>query len=173
MTFSIKATIRALVAPEHRLSCSPAFWNEVMGELDRRGERQHEAGVFLLGPASEGRRVATRAIYYDDLSPHAYATGVCVLYADAFAKLWSICRESGLTVVADIHTHGGAAFQSIADKNNPMVARAGHIAIIVPNMAAAPVPMQQVGIYEYRGNHQWFDRSPQVRRGFLYMGLWS
>ena len=173
MTFSIKATIRALVAPKHRLDCTPAFWNEVMGELDRRGERQHEAGAFLLGPVVEGRRVATHAVYYDDLDPYAYTAGVCILYADAFAKLWSICRESGLTVVADIHTHIGTAFQSIADKHNPMVARDGHIAIIVPNMAAQPVPLQQIGIYEYRGNHQWFDRSPRVRRGFLYVGFWS
>ncbi|PKP72187.1 MAG: hypothetical protein CVT83_01190 [Alphaproteobacteria bacterium HGW-Alphaproteobacteria-5] len=144
-----------------------------MRELDRRGERKHEAGVFLLGLAGEGRRVATHAIYYDELDPNAYSTGVCVLYADAFAKLWTLCREAGLTVVADIHTHGGRAIQSISDKNNPMVARAGHIALIIPNMAAAPVPMEQIGIYEYRGNHQWFDRSPRVTRGYLYMGFWS
>lgn len=173
MISSIKAIIRALVAPKHRVSCPTRFWHTVVGELDRRGQRIHEAGVFLLGRNRAGRGEVTDAVYYDDLDPHAYSTGVCILHAPAFAKLWSICRERGLTVVADVHTHGGHAIQSEADRTNPMVARAGHVAIILPDFAIAPIRWNQVGIYEYRGDHTWHNRSPRMTSGFFYAGLWS
>jgi len=144
-----------------------------MAELHRRGEGRHEAGVFLLGSVHGNRRAAVAAIYYDDLDPQAYSTGVCVLHAPAFAKLWAICRARRLTVVADIHTHPGQAFQSGADRTNPMVARAGHVAIIVPDFAAPPVERRRLGIYEYRGQHEWFERSRGVGPRFLYSGFWS
>lgn len=112
-------------------------------------------------------------VYYDDLDPHAYATGACVLHGDAFAKLWALCREKKLTVVADVHTHPGAATQSPTDKANPMVARTGHVAIIVPNYATRPLP-SRLGVYEYRGEHQWRDHSASdARASFFYTGFWS
>jgi hypothetical protein len=173
MTFSIRATIRAFAAPRHRLSCPSALWRAVLAELHRRGHQRHESGCFLLGCANGARRHVHDVVYYDDLDPDAYASGVCVLHGPAFAKLWKLCRAKGLTVVADVHTHPGAAFQSTSDRTNPMVAREGHVAIIIPNFATAPVCPAELGIYEYRGNHAWTDRSPRAARGFLYTGYWS
>src|SRR6202043_3358208 len=135
--------------------CPSGYWRQIVGELYRRGENQHEAGGFLLGTVREGRREVQAAVYYDDLDAEAYATGVCVLHGDAFAKLWAECRKRKLTVIGDVHTHGGAAYQSGSDKTNPMVARAGHIAIIVPDFVAWPIAPERLGIYEYRGQHEW------------------
>ena len=173
MIFSIKAIIRAFVAPEHRISCPAALWNSVVHELDRLGERRHEAGVFLLGRARGERREVSQVVFYDELDPLAYSTDVCVLHGPAFAKLWALCREHQLTVVADVHTHGGRAIQSKSDRTNPMVARAGHIGIILPNFAVSPISWDEVGIYEYRGDHHWHDRSHRFSPGFFYTGLWS
>ena len=39
MSFSITATIRAFVAPEHRLGCSSRLWRQIVAELERRGEQ--------------------------------------------------------------------------------------------------------------------------------------
>jgi hypothetical protein len=143
-----------------------------MAELERRGGHRHEAGVFLLGVEVAGRRQVTDRVFYDELDPNAYSTGVCVLHGDAFAKLWALCREQNLMVVADVHTHPQAAFQSQSDKTNPMVATSGHLAIIVPNFARWPIPRGQLGVFEYRGHHQWIDRrSPKSK--FIYTGLWS
>lgn len=173
MIFSITATIRAWLAPEHRLSCHARRWRDIVRELDRRGGRRHEAGVFLLGTSEGDRRVVTDVIYYDDLDPAAYASGVCVLHGDAFAKLWAVCRARGCSVIADVHTHPGAGFQSYSDKTNPMIAREGHIAIIVPDYARWPISLSRLGIYEYRGGHKWTDRSPGRCRSFFYTGFWS
>lgn len=173
MSFSIRAIIRAWLVPEHRVNCPAAYWKRVVGELERRGKREHEAGAFLLGTERRGRLVVSDVVYYDELDPEAYATGVCILGGDAFAKLWALCRQKKLTVVADVHTHPGIAAQSPTDKANPMVARAGHIAIIVPDFAAWPVPPGQLGVYEYRGQHEWTDRSARKAGRFFYTGFWS
>lgn len=173
MISSIKAIIRAFVAPDHRLSCPPVLWRRVTAELHRRGGRRHESGAFLLGLERAGRREAMDVIYYDDLDPQAYASGVCILKADAFSKLWTLCRSRKLMVVADVHTHPGAAFQSEADRTNPMIARAGHIAVIVPEFAAAPIEDKRLGIYEYQGDHRWLDKGHAVARRTLYRGFWS
>ena len=173
MNFSIKAIIRAFVAPRHRLRCPNRMWRRVVAELERRGRHRHESGVFLLGVDHGKQREVRDVVFYDDLDPRAYDSGVCVLHGDAFAKLWAICREKKLTVVADAHTHGGAGFQSSSDKANPMIARTGHIAIIIPNLARWPIRASQLGIYEYCGQHDWIDRSPASRWGYFYTGLWS
>ncbi len=173
MNLSIRTIIRALLVPDHRISCRRKFWRKVLNELERRGERRHESGVFLLGQEKHGRLEVKDAIYYDELDPEAYSTGVCVLYGDAFANLWAICRERGLTVVADAHTHPGYAGQSSQDRNNPMVARSGHVAIIVPRYAQAPIVHSELRIYEYLGEHAWKDRSGKFTRRFFYTGFWS
>ncbi|MGY2909207.1 Mov34/MPN/PAD-1 family protein [Bradyrhizobium sp. URHC0002] len=173
MISSIIATIRAWWAPDHRLCCSFRHWRGLVAELDRRGQRRHEAGAFLLGTTHAGRREVEQIVFYDELDPRAHATGVCVLHADAFAKLWAICRERGLSVVADVHTHPGAGFQSDSDRTNPMVARKGHIALIVPDFGRWPINPKRMGIYEYEGDHAWLDHSPTRAPHFLYTGFWS
>jgi hypothetical protein len=173
MSFSIKATIRALLAPEHRLTCNARRWRHIVGELERRGRHRHEAGAFLLGSDDDGPREITDAIFYDDLDPDAYSSGVCILHGDAFAKLWAQCRKRKLTVVADVHTHGGDAGQSGSDKANPMVARSGHVAIIVPDFASWPIAANRLGVYEYRGAHEWINRTHPRTRRFFYTGFWS
>ncbi len=169
----IKAIIRAFVAPDHQIRCRPALWSEILHELDARGGRRHEAGAFLLGTITGQTRQITSVVYYDDLDPAAYDTGVCILYGDAFPKLWALCRERGLTVVADIHTHPREASQSHSDRLNPMVARAGHVALIVPNFSQPPVLTHHLGIYKYLGDHRWSDHSGDRRSRFFYTGLWS
>jgi proteasome lid subunit RPN8/RPN11 len=173
MISSIKAIIRACWRPEHLLSCPAARWQGIVNELERRGRRRHEAGAFLLGVHRGRRREVLSAVFYDELDPKAYDSGVCVLHGDVFSKLWRHCREAGLTVVADVHTHGGIGFQSESDRTNPMVARAGHIAIILPDFGRWPVRADRLGIYEYRGEHSWHDRRPGRARDFFYTGFWS
>ena len=140
---------------EPRLTIPRAFWDGLLWELHRRTEDRRESGAFLLGhPGEEGRWVAD-AVFYDDLDPNAYRTGIVVMHASSFGALWDRCRSRGLSVVADIHVHPRAAFQSRADRRNPMIATGGHLALIVPNFARPPVVLEELGFYEYRGSHRW------------------
>lgn len=173
MTFSIRTITRALSRRNRGIRIGPTRWTALLAELERRGERRHEAGAFLLGVREGDLREVLDVVFYDELDPAAYSSGVCILHAPAFAGLWSTCRARGLTVVGDIHTHPGGAFQSEADRTNPMVAREGHIAIIVPNFATGHPASERLGIFEYRGDHAWTDHSGACARRFLHNDFWS
>lgn len=173
MTFLIKTITRALLRRSRGIRIGPDRWVALLAELDRRGERRHEAGAFLLGTREGDFRDVQDIVFYDDLDPEAYGSGVCILRAPAFAALWSMCRARGLTVVGDVHTHPGGAFQSEADRMNPMVAREGHIAIIVPNFATGSPATARLGVFEYRGDHAWIDHSGTSARRFIHNDFWS
>lgn len=173
MSFSLRTTIRDLVAPEHQLSCSRSLWHTLLRDLARRGDSRRESGAFLLGEQRQGRRRIVRCVPYDDLDPHCLDTGVVVFDGAGYGPLWELCRSTGLAVVADIHTHPGAPWQSEADRKHPMIALPGHVALIVPNLAQHIVPPDALGIYEYRGDHQWQDRSGQRADQFFYVGIWG
>ena len=85
------------------------LWADCTTQLHRRGRGVHESGCFLLGTVKWSKRIATRCVFYDELDPRAYASGVCILDGVAFSKLWELCRAEGLAVVADVHSHPGVA----------------------------------------------------------------
>lgn len=172
MNFSIVGITRRLFAPRHELSCSWWRWQALLAGLRARGQGMRESGAFLLGTAeASGRRRITDFVLYDDLDPHALDTGIVHLDGRHFGKLWDICRARSLTVVADVHTHPGGAWQSASDRAHPIIARAGHLALIVPNFAAPPVKRGALGIYRYGGGGQW-QTVPSARcRQFFHIGL--
>lgn len=177
MISSVRATIRACAAPNHHLSCPAHLWREGLAELARRGRGYRESGAFLLGVERTfrgvHRREVRRFVYYDDLDPHCLETGIVIFDGAGYSPLWAICRETGLQVMADAHTHPGVARQSTADCAHPMIAIRGHIAIIIPNLAQRVPAPKELGVYEYLGSHQWSDRSGQGAAQFFYVGFWG
>ena len=171
MRFSIRQIIRGFAAPDYRLSCRGGLWRSILRELRRRTENRHESGAFLLGKIEDNRRRILQAVYYDDLDPNAYETGICVVKGPAFAKLWQICRSTNNSVVADVHVHPGAAFQSWSDKTNPSLPNQGHIAIIVPSLAKPPIRINDLGIFEYTGQFRWKDLGHTHAQRHFYVGL--
>ncbi|MBD2156760.1 hypothetical protein [Leptolyngbya sp. FACHB-16] len=140
---------------EPRLVIPMELWNGLLSELYTRTEEVHESGAFLLGLVIDGHRQVKQIVYYDDLDLDAYQTGIVTLHSDSFGKLWDLCRNKELSVVADIHVHGMSARQSLADRENPMIARKGHLALIVPWFAKPPVLVESLGFYQYQGDHKW------------------
>jgi proteasome lid subunit RPN8/RPN11 len=138
-----------------RLLISATLWNEMIGELGRRGQGHRESGAFLLGPSDGDPRLITKIVYLDDLDPNCL-TGAISFDGRYYSLLWDICHQQGLAVRADIHTHPGSSVrQSSIDRDNPMVARPGHLALIVPNLATGPVDPHDAGVHEYFGDAGW------------------
>ena len=173
MNSSIRATIRALMAPNHQLSCRRSIWEAGLAELSLRGQGQRESGAFLLGSRNNKRATVKRFIYYDDLDPGCLDTGIVRFSSDGFPPLWNICRREGLMVVADVHTHKFEARQSPLDRANPMIATAGHVAIIVPWYARDPGEKREFGIYRYLGEHEWIPILNKAADQYLYVGTWA
>ncbi|HEY7415867.1 MAG TPA: hypothetical protein VH593_11790, partial [Ktedonobacteraceae bacterium] len=145
----------------------------LLRELARRGRGLRESGAFLLGKCQGERRVITSFICYDDLDPHCLDSGVVVFDGAGYGPLWQHCRNNQLEVVADVHTHGGSARQSSDDRDHPMIATPGHVALIVPGFAQHLVGASDVGLYEYRGNHCWREYNGGAARSFFYIGMWG
>lgn len=173
MNFSIRATIRDLVAPDHRISCPARLWQSGLAELKRRGRGCRESGAFLLGQQEGGKRRIVQIVYYDDLDPHCLDSGIVIFDGSYYKDLWKICRETGLKVLADVHTHPDLPLQSDADRKNPMIGVAGHVAIVIPNLAMKTVKTHQLGVYAYQGNYAWQSYLGKEAAKFFYIGRWS
>ena len=159
-----------LLGPPPRLRCAQTIWQAGVSELARRTlGGQRESGAYLLGvnlPAG-GQRIL-EFVFYDDIDRRALETGVVTIRQTALPRLWELCRERGYGVVADIHVHPGGYGQSSSDMANPVMPRAGHVAMILPNFAQAPCRPGGIGIYEFLGAGRWADHSS---KGVRYVKL--
>ncbi len=172
MNFSIAAIIRRRLAPRHELSCSWWLWWRLRRALRRRGRGEsRESGAFLLGRQEGGRRRIVDFVLYDDLDPRCLDTGIVRFDGRHFGALWALCKARALSVVADIHVHPGGAGQSESDREHPMISRSGHLALILPNFAAAPQPRSALGIYRYLGRKRWEAVPHCERRDFFHIGF--
>ena len=147
---------RRLWPSRPRIEIDLDLWQEIVQELGRRslgGSR--ESGVFLLAPARDKARRVVRAAYFNDLDPECLVGNIHIR-APGFSRLWDICDAEKLRVIADIHTHPSASVaQSSTDSANPMIAREGHLALIVPHYGTRPAQAREVGVHEYRGDRGW------------------
>jgi proteasome lid subunit RPN8/RPN11 len=173
MNFFTLLDIRAFVARRSRVRMTNCQWQELQGELGRRTGGKREAGAFLLSAAETKPSTIRRIVYFDDLDPNCLTGGIS-MGSSAFGKLWSLCRGEGLRAIADVHTHPGVVVnQSDLDRANPMVAVAGHIAIIVPNLSIEPFGPGDCGVHVYLGSHEWDSHYGHAARRLLYVGRWA
>ena len=147
------------------MRCRRGLWRSLLRDLHRRGREVKESGAFLLGRDSNGARRIEDYLLFDDIDPSSLTGGID-FDGSKMDVVWNVCAERGLTVVADVHTHPAGYGQSNIDRNNPMMPRRGHLALIVPDFARNMVGPGSIGIYELSGPARWIDRSREGRRFF-------
>jgi hypothetical protein len=144
-----------------KLRCRRAVWEAGVAELARRtlgGKR--ESGAYLLGThRRDGGRNILEFVFYDDIDPAALATGIVTIRQTALPRLWELCRKRGYGVVADVHVHPGGYGQSDSDQANPVMPRAGHLALILPHFARNNPRPGTIGMFEFLGNGAWSEHS--------------
>lgn len=149
------------------------LWSEMFEQLGRRAGGRRESGCFLLAARTGDGRTVTRVIYYDDLDP-ASLRGDIRLDAAAYGRLWDLCDRYAARVIGDVHTHGGTyVCQSPTDRVNPMVSRAGHIAVLVPHLAARVAQPREVGVHRYDGAGDWEANYGTDAARRLYVGRFA
>jgi proteasome lid subunit RPN8/RPN11 len=138
-------------------------WAGLTGELHKRGRGRRESGAFLMGRAGPASREVVSYICYDDLDPKALTHGIVEFHRAGFSKLWDICKERRLKVIADAHTHPTADVrQSQIDKAHPMVPVRGHVALILPNFGnTSRWSLAPVGVHRFEGAGQWESFRPR------------
>lgn len=151
-----------------KLRCRRTIWETGVVELARRTlGGQRESGAYLLGThRSDGSRDILEFVYYDDIDPMALATGIVTIRQTALPRLWELCRARGYGIVADVHVHPGGYAQSASDQANPVMPRAGHIALILPHFARRNPYPGSIGMFEFLGNGAWSEHSRKGERFF-------
>ena len=141
---------------EYYIVINQNTWLDMISELGRRGSHgQRESGAFLLTKRGDVNRLVEKVLYYDDLDPDSLQ-GNILFQSTGYSTLWGICDRDALQVIADVHTHpGNMVSQSPTDRDNPMIARYGHIALIVPHYGTQPTGIEDVGAHEYHGDDGW------------------
>jgi len=164
--------MRRLLFPRHKLSCSWFLWQRLVHALRERGRGgTRESGAFLLGARKAGCARITDFVLYDDLDRHCLDTGIVRFDGRYYGALWAYAERTKRSVVADVHVHPGEAFQSESDRRHPMIAQAGHIALILPWYAKPPLPRSQIRAYVFEERDQWHAIPPHEMRAFFYVGL--
>ena len=108
-------------------------WRGLVSDLRARGAGSRETGAFLMGKKDDDGRSVVDYLCYDDLDRRALTHGIVEFHRSGFSKLWDVCRDRGLQVLADVHTHPTRDVrQSHIDKANPMLPVRGHVALILP-----------------------------------------
>ena len=156
-----------LLGAKPRIACDAEIWSAGVRELARRtlGGRR-ESGAFLLGTDSDRTKRILEFVFYDDIDPHSLDSGIVHFAGSRLPKLWEHCRRRGYGIVADVHVHPGGYDQSGSDQDDPVMPRAGHIAMIIPHYARRGARPGDIGVYEYRGNAVWVDRTSEGSRFF-------
>ena len=131
------------------------LWQSLLGHLCDQGKGIQESGAFLLGSINGNQRMIRSFLPYERLQADALHRDYVSLNSDSFSKLWALCREHNVSVVGDVHTHRFGPQQSRSDRANPMIARKGHMAIIVPRFAHGKIESREVGLHCYQGAHKW------------------
>lgn len=138
-----------------RLEFAPGVWSVLMTDLHRRGGGRRESGAFLLGRVNNTSKLVHEWLPYDELDPKSINYDYVRLESSAFSRLWAICADRKLEVVADVHTHPLGPRQSLSDRANPMISRVGHIALIVPRFAGGYVTPKDLSVNLYLGGRRW------------------
>ena len=150
------------------LSCSASLWRRLILSLRDRGHYgERESGAFLTGHRTDGGARMLEFLLYDDLDPHSLDRGIVHFDGRYYGALWEQCRISGFIVVADVHTHPFGSTQSLSDRAHPMIAAAGHIALIIPRLATSFPKMGEIGMYRYLGSQRWHTVPTGERSSFL------
>lgn len=130
-------------------------WTALMADLRKQGGGRRESGAFLLGDVFEHVKVVRAWLSYDELDSSSLNYDYVQLSSEAFSKLWNVCEQHCMQVVADVHTHPLGPSQSPSDRANPMIGLAGHLALIVPCFAQGNVTPADVSVNVYQGAKRW------------------
>jgi hypothetical protein len=160
MRFLLSRLFGWLLGRKPRVVCDPRIWAAGVRELrERTLNGRRESGAFLLGRDEGDRKRIVEFVFYDDIDPRSLDTGIVHFAGNKLPVLWEHCRKRGYGVVADVHVHPASYGQSGSGRADPVMPRAGHIAMIIPDFARRQTSPGSIGLYEYLGNGAWRDHS--------------
>lgn len=138
------------------LSCTTATFARTIDILRAGGSRSEERVVLWLGPISSTREplFVTEVYEPEQITDIDYFK----LPPTSLRALMVHLRGARLKILAQVHSHPGAAFHSEADDEWAIVRHAGALSLVLPEFARNTTPAnfaEQAVSYRLSSDNEW------------------
>jgi hypothetical protein len=150
-------------APKEVIADTQAHLREV-------GRKGLEGVALWAGKHTAGIFTVERAIIP---SQKAFRTEQGLLYTVGPEELHRInvwLYENQMTLIAQIHSHPGAAYHSETDDSYPIVTTVGALSLVVPDFARAPFELENCAVYRLFSGRGWVELSTTEAEQLIQIG---
>jgi hypothetical protein len=132
------------------------------------GSHRLEGLVLWLGDIESARARVVRAMVPDQ-QPVSSEDGVgYFVTGETLFNLNRSLAETGLRLIAQIHSHPGEAYHSDTDDRYAIVTADGGLSLVVPDFGLAPADPAKWAVYRLT-HGQWEELSSQQARMLLFV----
>jgi hypothetical protein len=132
-----------------------SLFDALHADVRHHGRLDVETGMFLLAPTTTGE---ITALALAGMRGITRARGCFAATGAALARLFGHARDHELQVVAQLHSHGGAAFLSPVDLQHGFAVE-GFVTCVIPNYRRPPRDPAAWGWWQHTGG-QWRPTRP-------------
>ncbi|MDP9470645.1 MAG: hypothetical protein M3Q71_08250 [Chloroflexota bacterium] len=140
---------------------------EAQTHLRRVGEHASE-GFALWAGTLEGTAFHVRETVIPAQRELRTGGGVAVVVdGDELHRLNLWLYEHRMTLIAQLHSHPGAAYHSPTDDALPIATAVGSLSLVVPDFARAPFALDRCAVYRLAGDGAWVELAPAQARELI------
>lgn len=133
------------------------------------GSHDCEGLVLWVGTIEKSIARVTRVLVPDQ-SPMKSEDGVgYFVSAEALFELNKALSETGLRLIAQVHSHPGEAYHSPTDDRYAIVTANGGLSLVVPNFGCAPADLTAWAVYRLT-NGLWHELGPSELQDLFIIG---
>ncbi|TAM17658.1 MAG: hypothetical protein EPN62_19800 [Candidimonas sp.] len=127
-------------------------------EFMRSAGKMGLEGMVLWAGQQDGRVFGVTELIVPQQQGLRTPDGVCAIVdGDELARLNMYLYRNSLELVAQMHTHPGAAYHSETDDQNAIATTIGCFSIVVPDFAVRDFPLSECAVYRLSGTGQWLE----------------
>lgn len=135
------------LATATRIAVSRALCEQALQHMRSAG-RQGLEGVALWAGRLEGHTVRVSKTMIPKQTALGSSSGLLYLVeGDELHRLTVELYRNRLTLIAQLHSHPGEAYQSDTDDEFPIATTEGSLSIVVPNFARGPLDPSSWAVY--------------------------
>src|SRR5690349_5473099 len=152
------------------ISIDPAVIATTLRVLQQFGSYGCEGLVLWIGEINQGRARITRAVVPDQ-TPIKSEEGVgYFIDSDVLFELNRKLSDTGLRLIAQVHSHPGEAYHSDTDDRYAIVTSNGGLSFVVPDFGKAPADPTLWAVYRLNSG-TWHELDTIEARSLLNVEL--
>jgi hypothetical protein len=151
------------------VSIDPAVLDRTIKALQIFGKRHLEGLVLWLGEVEPGRARVVEA-FIPNQHPVSSESGLGYFVSgDTLFELNRALAETGLRLIAQVHSHPQEAYHSSTDDRFAIVTADGGFSLVVPNFGRAPADPAAWAVYRL-SHGDWLELSAKDVRALFQVG---